>query len=107
MPSKRFFFDFYQCNTISTDAHAAIQSPEDVFNNLFDVYSEAPQQTVRKVGSKLVEIRFMERTAYGYRGVIGKHRSNDLPHVAVAGGQEREILLEANENLLGKVRTSP
>ncbi|MCE0292441.1 hypothetical protein LVU62_06430 [Klebsiella variicola subsp. variicola] len=102
MASKRFFFDFYQCNTISTDANAAIQSPEDVFNSLFVEYSENPTRTVRKVGSKLIEIRFLERTRYGYRGVIGKHRANDLPHVAVAGGQEREILLEENENLLEK-----
>lgn len=102
MSSKRIFFDFYQCSTISADANAVIQSPDDVFNNLFDEYSQSPQRTVRNVGSKLVEIRFMERTAYGYRGVIGKHRANDLPHVAIAGGQEREILLAANENLLEK-----
>ncbi|EGE0631471.1 hypothetical protein DM433_25860, partial [Escherichia coli] len=102
MASKRFFFDFYQCHTISTDTNAGVNSPEAVFSKIFESYSEGRDKTVRKIGNKLVEMRFMERTDYGFRGVIGKHRTNNLPHVAVAGGEEREIKLEINENLLEK-----
>ncbi|HGW6812122.1 TPA: DUF6731 family protein [Escherichia coli] len=102
MTSKRFFFDFYQCHTISTDTNAGVNSPEAVFSKIFESYSEGRDKTVRKIGNKLVEMRFMERTDYGFRGVIGKHRTNNLPHVAVAGGEEREIKLEINENLLEK-----
>jgi len=102
MSNKRFFFDFYQCNTASSDANATLNSPVAVFSNLFENYSQAPERTVRQIGNRLVELRFMERTHYGYKGIIGKHRANDLPHVAVAGGEEREIVLGENENLLEK-----
>jgi hypothetical protein len=102
MARKRFSFDFYQCNTISTDANAVVNSPVGVFSQLFEKYCDSTERTVRQVDNKLVEVRFMERTDYGFRGVIGKHRAIDLPHVAIAGGQEREIILEENENLLEK-----
>lgn len=101
MATKRFFFDFYQCNTISTNASNTI-STEMVFNNLLTGFEEDPARTVKPVGTKLVELRHIERTDFGFRGIIGKHRANDLPHAAVAGGVERELTLGDNENLLEK-----
>ncbi|MDN3632522.1 hypothetical protein QWZ07_23675 [Vibrio lentus] len=49
-----------------------------------------------------MELRDIRETAYGFRGVIGRHRKNNLPHAAIAGGEERELPLEENENLLEK-----
>ncbi|MBF7997759.1 DUF6731 family protein [Rahnella laticis] len=102
MPTKRFYFDFYQCNTISTNTANEYHSPDDVMAKLLQDFEDAHQLTVKQVGSKIVEMRDIQRTSFGFKGILGKHRQNDLPHAAVAGGQERELTLNANENLLEK-----
>lgn len=101
MATKRFNFDFYQCTTISGNEHRPL-TPEDVFSQFLRQYQNRPQDTVKRVGNKITEMRLIEETPEGFRGIIGKHRENDLPHAAIAGGGEREITLHANENLLEK-----
>ena len=61
---------------------------------------------MKSIGSSSYEIRSLNRTDYGFKGIIGKHRQNDLPHAAIIGGEEREIPLAPNENLLEKVHFS-
>lgn len=41
MTSKRFFFDFYQCHTISTDTNAGVNSPEAVFQKFLSHTAKA------------------------------------------------------------------
>lgn len=101
MATKRFFFDFYQCTTISSNDQQAV-SASDVFNQLLVRFQAGPGNTVKRIGLKLTELRHIEQTPYGFKGILGKHRVNDLPHAAIAGGIEREITLQDNENLLEK-----
>lgn len=100
MSNKRFYFDFYQCVTIDTANQNA--NTNDVFNILLAKFESNPEETVKRIGTKIFEIRQIERTDYGFKGILGKHRISDLPHAAFAGGREREIPLEENENLLEK-----
>lgn len=102
MSTKIFYFDFYQCNTIGTGSEQPGLSTDSVLLNLLHAFQENPANTVKPVGSKLVELRHIEQTDFGFRGVIGKHRESNLPHAAIAGGEERELVLGQDENLLEK-----
>ncbi|MGF1836450.1 hypothetical protein [Photobacterium sanguinicancri] len=102
MPSKKFFFDFYACETKTSLENAIPLTPNDVFRKLHEDYVENPLNTVKSIGRHLVEIRDIKPTNYGYRGIFGKHRKSNLPHAAVAGGVERELPLKPQENLLEK-----
>lgn len=62
----------------------------------------AGQSTVKEIARRNYELRSIEETEFGFKGIIGKHRENDLPHAAIIGGEEREIELAPNENLLEK-----
>lgn len=101
MPLKNFYFDFFECVTRNSNANAAVRTTSDIFRSLFDQRSEG-LTTVKEIARRNYEIRTIEATDFGYRGVIGKYRGNDLPHAAVIGGEEREIELAPNENLLEK-----
>lgn len=102
MATKNFFFDFYECETNSSLANAIPLNTTDVFRQLFDLYQTGRTATVKNIKNQLVELRDIQATNYGYKGVLGKHRKNNLPHAAIAGGAERELPLAENENLLEK-----
>lgn len=102
MATKRFYFDFYQCVTATAQDGALPLDISGVFRRMFEQYQDDPANTVKNVGRTLFELRLLEETDYGFRGIIGKHRANNLPHAAIAGGEERELELEENENLLEK-----
>lgn len=102
MATKTFFFDFYACETQTSLANALPLDTTGAFRQLFDLFQQGRENTVKTVKNQLVELRDIRETDYGYRGVIGRHRKNNLPHAAIAGGEERELPLEENENLLEK-----
>jgi len=101
MPSKNYNFDFYECKTFNSSANAVPKTSFEILNGMFTRFGQG-DSTVKQIGSNSYELRHIESTAYGFKGIIGKHRQNDLPHAAVIGGDEREISLAANENLLEK-----
>ncbi|PSW21432.1 hypothetical protein C9I98_05730 [Photobacterium sanctipauli] len=102
MATKQFHFDFYQCVTNTAQDNALPMDINGVLRRLYEQYQEDPATTVKSIGRALFELRSLEETPYGFKGIIGKHRKNNLPHAAVAGGDERELELEDNENLLEK-----
>lgn len=101
MPSKNYNFDFYQCSTFNSNANAVPKSSFEILNGMLAKF-EQNNSSVKQIGSNSYELRHIELTASGFQGIIGKHRQNDLPHAAIIGGDEREISLEENENLLEK-----
>lgn len=101
MPSKNYHFDFYECSTLNSNANAHPRLPFDILSGMLTRFDQN-DSTVKKIGSNSYELRHIEATEYGFKGIIGKHRENDLPHAAIIGGEEREISLEPNENLLEK-----
>jgi hypothetical protein len=100
MASKNYRFDFYECVTRNSTPGRE-RSTTDIFRDLHDRFSRQ-SSTVKELAGRNYELRFIAETVYGWKGIIGKHRENDLPHAAVIGGEEREIQLEPNENLLEK-----
>jgi len=100
--NKNYNFDFYQCVTRSSDENMPERQTADVLSELFQRHSDPGRNTVKEIHRNKYELRMIEETDYGYRGIIGKHRENDLPHAAVVNGEEREITLAPNENLLEK-----
>ncbi len=101
MPSKNYNFDFYECSTFNSGANAIPRTSFEILNGMLSRYEQG-DSCVKQIGSNSYELRHLEATNYGFKGIIGKHRQNDLPHAAVIGGVEREIALAANENLLEK-----
>lgn len=99
--AKFYNFDFYQTATLNSDHNAVVQSTGDIFQQ-FKAKLDANEYVTKDIGSYIYELRLLEETDFGYRGVIGKHRTSDLPHAATVGGEERELELEQNENLLEK-----
>jgi hypothetical protein len=101
MSSKTYYFDFYNCTTINSNPNAIQQTPFDIFESL-TTKTQAANSTLKTVNGVEYEIRYIERTDFGFKGIIGKFRHSDLPHAAQIGGAEREIELEPNESLLEK-----
>jgi hypothetical protein len=101
MPSKNYNFDFYECSTFNSSANALPRTSFEILNRMLTRFGQG-DSSVKQIGSNSYELRQIESTDYGFKGIIGKHRENDLPHAAVIGGDEREISLAANENLLEK-----
>jgi len=101
MKTKSYNFDFYGCNTRNADIGAQIHSPSDMLRSVYNLHDNLVS-TVKEISGSNYEIRDMCETDYGFRGIIGKHRATDLPHVAIPGGEEREIPIAPNENLLEK-----
>lgn len=101
MTTRTYAFDFYQCNTFNASSNAVPMTSFDIFNLMFANFNNG-DSNVKQISSSSYELRLLEATDYGFRGVIGKHRKNDLPHVAIFGGDERSIDLAPNENLLEK-----
>lgn len=103
MPIKTYHFDFYQCVTRNATANAPAKTTGDIFRALHTLKTNG-RSTAKDIGKTQFELRQIDETDFGFRGTIGKHRANDLPHAAVVGGDEREIALEDNENLLEKAQ---
>ncbi len=101
MPNKKYNFDFYQCITRNSDSNAELRTTSDMLRMAFDRKTDS-RSTVKEIAGRNYEFRLIEQTEFGYRGIIGKHRVSDLPHAAVIDGEEREIELAPNENLLEK-----
>ena len=101
MAVKKYCFDFYECVTRSSSANAELKSTSDMLKIAFD-RKIAGHGTVKEIGNRSYELRLIEETNFGYRAILGKHRENDLPHAAIINGEEREIELGPNENLLEK-----
>lgn len=102
MPTKCITFDFFQCETYAGQANLPQISALEIFRRLKERFDSPEENTVKIIIGKTYEVRHLERTTYGYRGVVGKYRQTDLPHAAVPGGQERELDLQENESLLEK-----
>ncbi|MBB1391680.1 hypothetical protein H5185_20035 [Shewanella sp. SG44-6] len=101
MSSKNYHFDFYECSIFNSSANAIPRTSFEILNSMLAKYAQGDSR-VKQIGNNSYELRHLEATAFGFKGIIGKHRQNDLPHAAVIGGVEREIELAANENLLEK-----
>lgn len=101
MSQKKYSFDFYQCSTINSSPNAQPKTTFEILNAMLTKFEQG-DNTSKVIGSNNYELRCIESTDYGFKGVVGKHRANDLPHAAIIGGEEREIELEPNENLLEK-----
>lgn len=101
MPQKNYNFDFYGCSTNNSSPNAQPKTTFEILNSMLTKFDQG-DSTVKVIGSNSYELRHIESTAYGFKGIIGKHRANDLPHAAVIGGVEREISLAPGENLLEK-----
>lgn len=101
MAGKLYKFEFYQCVTLNSNSVAPVRTPSEVFQGLLTAHASGVG-TEKQIGGTSFEIRLIEATSYGFKGVIGRHRSSELPHAAQVGGAEREIALLPNENLLEK-----
>lgn len=101
MANRTYYFDFYECVTRNSNANAELRSTSDMLRIAFERKSSG-HSTVKEIAGRNYEFRTLEQTDFGYRGIIGKHRENDLPHAAIIDGDEREIELAPNENLLEK-----
>jgi len=102
MPIKKFYFDFFQCETIAGQAHLPQLSTDEILSRFRNKYNDPNDNTVRTIRGKTLELRGIEETNYGYRGVIGKYRTAVLPHAAIPGGAERELDLHKDEHLIEK-----
>ena len=105
MTIKKYKFNFYGCTTFNSNINEAKRSVFEIINAMLLKFN-CGDSSVKTIGSYNYELRFIELTNYGFKGIIGKHRNIDLPHVAIIGGNEREIDLEDNENLLEKTHFS-
>jgi len=101
MAIKNYYFDFYQCITANSDVNAERRTTSQLLDEIFTRFEQG-NSCVKEIASYTYELRLFEQTDFGYRGVIGKHRTSDLPNAAVVGGEERELQLAPNENLLEK-----
>lgn len=101
MANKNYNFDFYQCITANSDVNAEQRITGQLLDETFTRFEQG-NSCVKEIASYTYELRLFERTEFGYRGVIGKHRTSDLPNAAIVGGEERELQLAPNENLLEK-----
>tara|TARA_R110001583_G_scaffold187532_1_gene348931 strand:+ start:5181 stop:6089 length:909 start_codon:yes stop_codon:yes gene_type:complete len=101
MAIKKMKFDFYQCKVLAGHARLPTRSADDVFAALTTAF-DGNQSTVKTVIRTMFDVRYIAQTDYGFRGVIGKYRTADLPHAARPGREEREIPLEDDEHLLEK-----
>jgi len=101
MAIKNYYFDFYQCITANSDVNAERRTTSQLLDEIFTRFEQG-NSCVKEIASYTYELRLFEQTDFGYRGVIGKHRTSDLPKAAVVGGEERELQLAPNENLLEK-----
>jgi len=99
---RKVYFDFYQCETISGNNGLPRISTYNIFDRFKQKYDSPIENTVRTINTRPFELRYIERTDYGYRGIIGKYRQAELPHAAVPGGGERELELNENEHLVEK-----
>lgn len=99
---KEIYFDFYGCEIHTSSSTAKKLDADAVLNSILRIRKDPTKNTVRSVAGQSYEIRFLEKTSYGYKGIIGKYKYADLPVAAVPGGEEREIELEKNEHLLEK-----
>jgi hypothetical protein len=102
MAKKRIDFDFFQCETISSSANAPKKSTDEIFSHFKNKFDDQSCTTVQEHNGKTLELRKIEVTDYGYRGVIGSYRKSMLPHVGIPGGDERELDLHENEHLIEK-----
>ncbi|EHZ2763635.1 hypothetical protein K5N54_002675 [Vibrio vulnificus] len=102
MTTKNFYFDFYSCETQTSQVNGLPLDTTGVFRQLHELFEQGREGIVKTINNQLIELRDIRATEYGFKGVIGKHRRNNLPHAAVAGGAERPLPLRENENLLEK-----
>lgn len=100
-PKKKLVnFDFFCCSAISSNSTDTIPVSE-ILTRFVDEYKNRSLSS-KRIGLNIYEIRHIEKTSYGFKGVIGKHRKDDLPHVAEIGGVERALKISSKENLLEK-----
>ncbi|BCS94521.1 hypothetical protein DSLASN_01530 [Desulfoluna limicola] len=102
MSFKTFNFDFYQCEVLSSQTNSQLISINEVFGRFKTKSDSETENTVREIKGYSYELRIIEQTDYGFRGVIGKYRESNLPHAAIPGGGERELDLQENEHLIEK-----
>lgn len=99
---KKFTFDFFQCETQSMQSSPSRVPTDEIFLKLKNKFDTVGANTVREFNGNILELRKIEQTDYGFRGVIGKYRTAVLPHAAVPGGAERELDLHKDEHLIEK-----
>jgi hypothetical protein len=99
---KKFTFDFFQCETTTSQPALPKISTSEILRKLKHKFDVEGDDTVRSFNGTILELRKIDETDYGFRGVIGKYRTAFLPHAAVPGGGERELDLHKDEHLIEK-----
>lgn len=99
--TRNYSFDFYVIRTLASDPRLPALTAGDLFSRICTRLTSS-QPTSKEIAGASYEVRFIEPTTFGFRGTIAKHRPSDLPHAAIVGGNEREIDLAPNENLIEK-----
>lgn len=99
---KKITFDFYQCEALSSQSSLPPISVGEIFSRFNRKLDAVDQNTVRNFKGKTYELKWLQPTDYGYRGIIGKYRKALLPNAGVPGGEERELDLEEDEHLIEK-----
>ncbi|MGR3960747.1 DUF6731 family protein [Vibrio lentus] len=98
---KTFAFGFFKIESENINNAAESIPPSQVLLNILGEY-DAGRALDKTVNGVTYEIKRMQSTDYGYRGVIVKHRKSNLPSVGRIGGVERQLDIEDEENLLEK-----
>lgn len=100
MAYRNYKFNFYDSTYLTPNAGRPEKTLGERFAEILHLKENGPYY--KQMGPFTYEVRNIVETAYGYKGVIGKHRNIDLPPAAAIGGDERELELEEGENILEK-----
>lgn len=99
---KRVWCDFYQCEIQSSRHNLPSITMEEVFARLLSQFEHEELHTVNEIAGRSYELKALEKRNFGFIGSVAKYKNSDLPSAGVPGGEEREIDLEENEQLLEK-----
>lgn len=100
MAYRNYKFNFHGSTYLTSTAGRPEKDLAGRFADILKLKEEGPYY--KQMGQFTYEVREIVETAYGYKGIIGKHRNIDLPPAAAIGGDERELELEEGENILEK-----
>jgi hypothetical protein len=99
---KKIYFDFYQCEVIASQQLPTPISIDIIFQDFKEALENSNPSTAKKIFGHTFNLNKIEKTTYGYKGVICKYRTENLPHAATLRGEERELVLREDEHLIEK-----
>ena len=99
---KKIYFDFFQCEVIASQQLPTVINMNVIFQDLKSALEDSNISTDKKIFGHTININKIERTQYGYRGIICKYRTENLPHAGTLNGDERELILSEGEHLIEK-----